>query len=95
MALLAQAADYQAKCALVETRNTHQRAAAQGNDYDPSSAFYSGPMTMYIDAATEAQKAGLVRQRCLYARRSQVMQSHTDARREGPTREMRALLKGC
>jgi hypothetical protein len=41
MNLFARAADYQAACAPVETRNTRQRASAQGNDYDPSSAFYS------------------------------------------------------
>lgn len=95
MNLFAKAADYQAACAPVETRNTRQRASAQGNDYDPSSAFYSGPMTTYIDAAREALKAGLRRERCLYARRSRIMQLHTDARREAPDSEMRTLLKGC
>jgi len=95
MALLAKAADYQAICAPIETRNTRQRASAQGNDFDPSSAFYGVPTTTYIDAAREAVKAGLRREGCLYARRSQTMQLHTDARREAPDSEMRALLKGC
>jgi len=95
MTLLGRAADYAARCAPIDTDRTRDRAAKAGNNYDPSNAFFSPAMILYVDAAKEAKLARLRAEACMYAKRSMQMQAHTDARGERPDNEMRRLLSSC